>query len=351
MVGWFRDGDLRVAHQAIAPDHPLRGPQVNSKGLLASWSNVRKMTRSTRQSRTGQWGEDYVRAIVETGWGCIMQTIEGSRDRGIDATVFDMRNGHRTRFRFDLQIRTSEHYSRRPDGFAVTVSDEHRQMWSGSNLPVFLVCVDAGEGGETKAFWRMILSSDAQGGTIFVPRRNVFGPSSRGQVLTELRRTMVPLLRNLPPVAGRILGCPLHVGLRQAAKTWYRESLIPCKVESPDFGPVRFTWHGWRHITRRRRSRAKIFTSLLLLPSAASILRDARLPAGYRPLPTRQRGRFHYDRTLLFFERKVTFTNRSPALVRVTVKEFDKLPVNWRDRPPDAPERHREYTFYSIEEV
>jgi hypothetical protein len=279
--------------------------------------------------------------------------FEGTRDRGIDATVLDISNGYATPYRYDLQIRTSANYSRCADGFAVRIDPKHRKLWSNSNVPVFLVCIDTdtGKQSETKAFWRMIVKSDAKGGPIIVTRRNVFGPASRGQVLSELRRSLPPDNR---PIRGTILACPQETGPLEEAKTWYHEKVIKrkrkLKVQAPAFGQVDFSWHGWRHITRVRTSRAKIQTSLRLLPCAIPIVRNALLPVGYRPLDPITRGNFRLERTLLFFERKVTFTNRSPALVRVTVKQSDKLPVNWVERPPDARERSRKYTFYSIEE-
>ena len=306
------------------------------------------MTRTTEQGRTGQWGFDYVKSVVETGWGCILQEFHGARDVGMDATVLDMHNGRATPHRFDLQGRTSQHYARRPDGFTATISSTHRELWSNLNIPMFLVCVDAPPGDETKAFWRRITPADALGGSIFVPRRNVFGPSSRGQILAELRRA---LPKELPPVRGVILGCPLHVGLRPMARQWYRRYLIPSPVENPYFGPIRFTWQGWRHITRHRRSRARIHTSLLILPSVRAVLRDPMLPAGIRPLNPIRRGDFDYDRTLVVFERTVTFANRSPAVVRVVVKQADRLPLDWSRRPPDTRGRLRTYTFYSVEEL
>jgi hypothetical protein len=306
------------------------------------------MTRTTPQGRVGKWGFDYVKSVVETGWRCILQEFHGARDIGMDATVLDMHNDRATPHQFDLQVRTSEHYHRRPEGFAVTISPGHRDLWSQLNVPMFLVCVDAPPGAEPKAFWRRITSEDALGGTIFVSRRNLFGPTSRGQILAELRRS---LPKELPPVRGMVVGCPLHVGLRAVAKQWYRRYLITSPVDNRYFGPIRFTWQGWRHITRLRRSRARIHASLLILPSVRAVLRDPMLPAGIRPLGPIRRGDFDYVRTLLWFERIVTFANRSPASVRVVVKQADRLPVDWARQPPDARGRLREYTFYSVEEL
>jgi hypothetical protein len=257
-----------------------------------------------------------------------------------------MHDGRATPHRYDVQVRTSEHYAQSPEGFAVTISSEHRRLWSQVNIPMFLVCVDGPSGGETKAFWRRITGSDTSGGTIFVSRRNVFGPSSRGQILAELRRT---LPKELLPVKGTILGCPLHLGLRHAAKEWYRRYLIASAVENPYFGPIRFTWQGWRHITRRRRSRARIHASLLLLPSLRAVLQDPMLPVGMRPLDPIRRGAYNYAPMLLVFERRVTFVNRSPAAIRVVVKQVDRLPVDWARRPPDMTKRF--YNFYSVEEL
>ena len=307
------------------------------------------MTHTTSQGRTGQWGVDYVKSVVETGWLCIMQEFNGYRDIGMDATVLDMRNGCATAHRFDLQVRTSEHFSRQPDGFAVSISNEHRRLWSSSNVPMFLVCVDAPPKGETKAYWRRIAADDAAGGTIFVSRRNVFGPNSRGEVLSEVRRAAPP--KELPAVDGLVFGCPLNVGLRPAAREWYCTNLLGTHVENPYFGNIEFTWQGWRHITRQMHSRVRVQTSLLILPSVKKVLQDAISPVTTRRLQPIHRGAYDFDRLLLVFERSVKFTNRSPALIRVVVKQSDRLPQDWARRPPDSPDRFRSYAFYGVEEL
>jgi Domain of unknown function (DUF4365) len=306
------------------------------------------MTHTTPQGRLGQWGLDYVRSVVETGWGCIMQEFHGSRDVGMDATVLDVHNGCATRHRFDVQVRTSARFSQRPDGFAVTITKAHRQLWAELDLPVFLVCVDAPPKGETKAFWRRITPSDAEGGTIVVSRQNVFGPSSRGEILAEVRRA---LPKDLPAVKGTAFGCPLNVGLRTAAREWYASNLLGLPVENSYFGPIHFTWHGWRHITRQLHSRVRVQTSLLLLPSVKAVLANPMSPVATRRLQPIRRGSYDIDRLLLVFERGVTFSNRSPAFVRVVVKQADRLPLDWARRAPDSGERLRTYTFYSVEEL
>ena len=331
------------------PKPNLRKTPVSSNVRHLKFGDLATMTNTTARGRLGQWGLEYVKGIVETGWLCIMQEFQGFRDVGMDGTVLDMRNGCATAQRFDIQVRTSEHFTRRPDGFSISISKEHRLLWSSSNLPMILVCVDASPKGDTQAYWRRIIPDDAAGGTIFVSRKKVFGPNSRGEVLSEVRRAAPP--KELPAIDGLIFGCPLNVGLRPAAREWYRTNLVGRNVENPLFGKIEFTWQGWRHITRKVRPRVRIQSSLLILPSVRGILADPISPTHTRRLAPIRRGSYDIDRLLMIFERTVNFSNRSPAHIRVVVKQADRLPQDWARRPPDSPDRFRSYTFYSVEEL
>ncbi len=306
------------------------------------------MTQTTRQVRTGQWGADHVRRIIETGWGGIFQSIEGARDIGLDATVLDMHRGRATQYRFDLQIKTSARFSQSKPEFVVPVSEKHRRWWASLEFPVFLVCVDAPPRKPTQVYWRLITSADAHARTIMVSRQNVFGPSSRVDILSAYRRVRPS---PLSAATGRLLACPLNAPMRAVAKTWYRQNMLQRPVDNVGFGPVHFTWNGWRHITRRRRSRSRILSSLLLLPSVRPVLSMPMAPTGTRPLQSAVRGRFICDSRLVIFTRPVTFVNRADAMVRIIVKQIDTRPVDWASRPPDSGECSRTYAFHSVEEA
>jgi len=305
------------------------------------------VTRGTGRDLLCHRGVQYVRTVVEQGWGCRLQEFDAWNDRGIDAHVHDFRNGMPTPYTCYLQIRTQQAFDPGTE-FSPPISTKHRLYWANLRYAIFLVCVEAQPGEEPKAYWRLITAADASTGGIRVSRRNIFGPASRGHILAALRSTL-PIRQ--PPAKGTLLGCPLGEGLRDFARRWYQEHLMGSGIEMPYFGRIRFTWQGWRHITRRARTRSRIHSSLLLLPSVGAALQAPLLPTDARSLEPVVRSGCNCFRTLLAFERAVKFPNRSPAKVRVVVKQTDILPNGWQFHVTDAPGRTHELSFYSVEEL
>ena len=215
------------------------------------------MTRLTEKEELGAFGYDYVRTVIETGWRARLQKMEGLNDRGLDGTVIDFHRNTATGLRFDIQVKTSKTRFR-ADTFDAGLDKVHLDLYRRATRPVVVICVDANP--PVTAFWRLITSREGEG--IGMSRQEVFGPASRGEVIAAIQEAHPQTIELVP---GEVLEFPLQKGIREAAKRYYVEELMPTPEANAAFGPVHFTWKGWHHITRRHRSRAKIPASLMLL--------------------------------------------------------------------------------------
>lgn len=296
----------------------------------------------TESQKKGHLGEEYVKWVVEQGWGAIAQPFQGFSDRGYDFTVLDVRGRRMNSFQFNIQVKTRDFSTFPGSVFPAPVDKKHIELWRDSNVPVVLVCVDV-RSGQPVAYWEIIRpGEDVE--RIFINRRNIFGPGSRASVIGELRR----LLRKPdPPIDGELLRFPVQGSIRQVAKEYYRRELIGKPVMNPAFGRIEFTWKAWRHMTRRGRSMWKIRSSLLLLPCVRPVLSSVISPTSSRSLVI-QRGSRTLYRTFLVFRRVVKFRHRGPTWVEAVVEVRASMPSDWMTT---SDPRRVEYKLVSIWEL
>lgn len=301
----------------------------------------------TPRDERGRFGATYVRNVVETGWRCILQDFQGTNDRGFDGVILDIHRGRTTSTQFDIQIKTSTFDRDHPgDEFPAPVDTKHMTLWRDSNVPVVLVCVDIGP--PAKAYWRLI-SPTAKDGKILVSRRNKFDPTSRDEVMIAVKNAFP---KKVPAVKGETLNAPLVGSIRDVAKDFYRRELMTKSyTDNPVFGPVTFTWKGWRHMTKKDRRSKHIALSLMLLPCVQSVIGPGNFPSSWRPWPNVIRGNVLQYRTFLWFDRAFVFDDRAPAWIRVLIERRVFLPKDWSICPPDDPRRFTKYTFLNVYEL
>jgi hypothetical protein len=295
----------------------------------------------------GRFGATYVRNVVETGWRCILQDFQGTNDRGFDGIVIEVHRGRTTSVQFNIQIKTSTFDRDYPGNeFRAPVDAKHLVLWRDSNVPVVLVCVDIGP--SAKAYWRLI-SPIMKDDKILVNRRNMFDPTSRDEVMVAVKNAF---LKQVSAAKGEVLDIPLIGSIRDVAKEYYRRELMTkTYTDNPVFGPVSFTWKGWRHMTKKDRASKYIARSLTLLPCVRSVIGPGNFPSSWRPFPTITRGSLLQYRTLLWFNRVCTFDDRAPAWIQVLIERRVFLPIDWSTCPPDDPRRLTKYTFLGIQEL
>jgi hypothetical protein len=294
---------------------------------------------------TGDFGESYTRTVVETGWRCLY-IPHGNRDRcGIDATVIDVLNGRVQPLQFSVQVKTGKFRNIRDSHlFRAPVSSEDLAFWRELETPIILVCVDTNP--PTTAYWHLIRPDTKM--PLQLSKRKVFGPGSRDAVVGAIRKA---INRNKEiTLRGRTLSVRLNSGIRGAAKECYRR----LKSEShnhPTYGPITFTWKGWRHITRKKRLTRKIAQALLLLPTVPEILNSPIQPKDSRELEPVRRGKRIFSRTLLVFEPTITLKHRSDARVRLVIERDTVFPEDWATTDPSDRRRVQICRFYSLSEL
>jgi len=302
------------------------------------------MPKSTVSQRTGDFGENHVQTIVETGWGCLFISY-GGRDRAaIDGKVIDVVNGVVKPLEFNIQVKTGDFGNRHSNEFAAPVKLDHLEHWQQLNVPVVLVCVDTKP--PTKAYWRLIRPRDTL--PLSVSRRNLFGPGSRNVIVGAIRKALKQ--DSITPIQGRVLDVPLQSSVRIACKNYYKE--LKCRtIIHPTYGRINLTWKGWRHITRRKRSTRKIAVSLLLLPSLPEILRSSIQPVNSRELPSLRRSGHILSRTLLVFEAMLKLSHRGDARVRIIIERDILFSKDWATTDPKYNRRIQMCRFYSLSEL
>jgi hypothetical protein len=303
------------------------------------------MTRLTINDEKGRHGVAYVRNIIENGWRAIMQDFEGVNDRGLDATISDVHQGKLTALRFDVQIKTSNFSKYKGDSFPAPLDQSHLDLFRNSNMPVVLICVD--EGPPPRAYWKLVEPNGGQG-PIIMKKKQLFGPASRDAIVSAIRQFFP---KRIAPAQGDVPEIPPELCLRKFAKDYYYRNLMNRPIENRNLGPIEFTWKGWRHITRRLRSRWKIQSSFLLLPCLRPLFEGSVFPIHWRPLATIRRGDWEEFRTLLTHERVVVFRHRSPAWLRVVIEAKVVVPANLASCPPYDPRRRLSYKFLSLSEL
>ena len=300
----------------------------------------------SEREEKGEFGQDYVRSIIKSGWRGLVQPVEGVRDRGIDFVVLDVLRSSATGYQFNIQVKTSDYGLKyRGDSFPVKLERKHIELWRDSNVPVVLVCVDVGP--PPVAFWKLIRPGENVK-SIRMERGYVLHAASRDAVIAEILRAFP---KPVQPAMGEVLDFPLHSGIRDCAKNYYYQELMKRPQPHPLFGPIEFTWKGWRHLTRRSRSLWKILMSLQLLPSVRAVLDgggrlfDRRV---YKPV---RRGAFDHYKTLLVFNRVVEFAHRVPAWVQIAIEVRATIPVDFTMRVPYDPSRKLSYKFFGLTEL
>jgi hypothetical protein len=293
----------------------------------------------------GQFGENYVRQIVQSGWRSLVQDMQGINDRGIDFVVQDVHDGRLTSIQFAIQVKTSA-FTKKFAGryFPAPVEERHLAFWRDSTLPVVIVCVDVTQP-RTIAYWQLIEKDSSP--SIQMDKQRVFEGASRDAVIAALRRGIPP---RLPLVSATPLYPPLKEGFRPMAKAYYLSELLGRSVRNELFGPVEFTWKGWKHLTRQSRSGWRIQGSLTLLPAVRPLLQSGAQLWRWRSLPSISRGRLQLFRTLLVFSGTVILSHRAPAVVRIVVEAQATIPTDTA-QPVRPGERRVRYIFLSVWEM
>lgn len=103
---------------------------------------------------------------------------------------------------------------------------------------------------------------------------------------------------------------------------------------NPLVGPVRLSWHAWRHISSQSRRNQYVFQSFQLIPHLRWIIENPRTRPNYHRLKTVKRGQWRTETRNVDFDTRLVLKGRADAVVRCVLREVIQYPVDWL--APDA---------------
>jgi len=236
---------------------------------------------------------------------------------------------------------------------------DHRKRWSAFPGPAILINVIPPKvtGGDPVAYWTDLknpASFDLAGGVLFDLRHTVAGWEGKSALFNLCWRWAE--LRSLPHIAAptSVKWSTSHPNkiyagsksVHERSRTFYKDWMSFAGSNAQDFGGVKVTNRGWRHMTRIGRSKSRMLQSLLLLPCASKMLEPSSGLQSKRLTPSTTISLPNGDSRERFYEAvtaRVTFFDRQETIVRVVLE---------RDitKSPHGPVKD-ERKLYSIYEV
>lgn len=286
----------------------------------------------TNNENVGQSGERIARHLLQQALGSNVPAVHP--DRGLDSLLeFISPAPGRNRLYVGVQIKTGFSFvEERDHQWKIKIKRQKFERWKRAGVPVLFVWVHPTL--VNSAYWHLV-TRDTSRDYFFISKRRLVTPTTRYDLAMKLEEWEVPA-QSQP---AELLIPPLSSGLRPVAKLLYRDFQNQPPPTNPLLGPVRFSWHGWRHMTSQRRPGRDIFHSLQLLPVLRTAL-EAPLPHPVlRRIDCPTVGAWVFDTRLVTFRLHLEIKNRSEARIECTVRETIKYHRDWMSRPSAAVSR------------
>lgn len=295
----------------------------------------------------GEHGEQEARTRLERALLGTGVRFSGFSDVGIDVVLqFVAARPDRQPLYFGVQVKAGDSYAT-SDGSRwriKNVAEERLRQWRRSKLPVLFVWVRPQVPAE--CYWTLI-KKDTALERFSISKLATIAPSLRYDLTLESARDESAR----DEVPAETLRPPLGLGLRPFAKEYYRTVLRASQLVHPVLGPVSFTGHGWRHLTKPGRSQRYIYHSLQLLACLPVVVPCAGVFVGLRRLATIRRGAATTEVRLLVFRGPVAhFRTRPPAQIMTVYRERIIYPTKWTEDVAIHKRVRREVAFESIYE-
>jgi len=243
------------------------------------------------------------------------------------------------------QVKTGHFIKHGPRSRIQRIKKQHIESWAGSQFPVVVIAIEPGPVVTDR--YRFIRPRTAHDETLSCSKYDFISPSLRFVAEREIA------LRH-PPAQSPLLQIPTFPTVaiapaREQARIAYKQ-LRSTTFAIPGMGSVRFTQHGWKHITRRSsdKSRAKFLDSYQLLTHLHQF--DGRAPHRHEVLDRKlgsDRKWVHETNTLLLRYLSVFFGD-SHYEVFLRLIERISYPKKWAERTDLTACVSRDLFFESI---
>ena len=294
----------------------------------------------------GEIGEQVACAQLQNIFKGHATRFQGVADKGLDlAFIGKLPCRQKPLLHFVAQVKTGQsQVSRLKDVLKVKRPNAKRLLeWKSLEAPVLFLWVN-----DTNwtIYWSLI-NKDNRSGSIFLSYNSFLCPATPYDLIVKLNRQRTAEFS----IVGNELRPPSRITLKEYAMNYYVKNMLRKMVDNPIVGNVAFTWAGWRHMVRNRRTQAETSRSLTLLPFATNVLKDPTGIVGFRRLSHDVRGKLTTESRLISFESKnVEIKDRAPANLVVVVKERLVYSTNWHNNFTYHAKMIRDLTFYSIYE-
>ena len=241
-----------------------------------------------------------------------------------------------------VQVKTGESFGSFAKGRwrIDNIDREHVSLWRKSHQPVLLIWVRTTP--KTRVYWRW-LSPRSCLKTISISRQNLVCPAT----LYDIERMYLHCnTRQLDKLTFALPDKLDFVRDRKNAKQfWSSHKVVPCH----NLGIVNLTRHGWRHMTRRSKSKSRMHDSLRLLKILPKLLSREAHDVELKSASMQVLGQIvSAKRTLLLKFRNVHFQKEGDFTVCVRVRVSMTFPRRWKEIPDEEWELNHTTTVESI---
>ena len=284
------------------------------------------MVSITDNENLGRSGERIARHLLQQALDSNVPPV--TPDKGLDALLeFTSPGPGKHRLHLGVQIKTGFSFVEEQDKhWQIKVDRRDFLRWKASLIPVMFVWVHPTL--ENSAYWHLITSHTSRD-YFFIPKGRLITPSTRFDLAMKLERWEEPEGRQ----PCELLTPPLCSGLRPLAKELYRHILTQAPPVNPLLGPVRISWHGWRHISGQGRPARSIAQSLQLLPALRASLENPLPHPSLRRVKCPTIGKWVFDTRLVVFRSPLEIRHRADACIVCVIRETIRYRADWLSAP------------------
>lgn len=268
--------------------------------------------RITPDRQLGEFGEQEVRSRLERALLGASVRFSGFADEGIDLVLqFVSPAPDKQPIHFGVQVKTGNSFAESVGSHwkIKNVEGERFKQWTKSKLPILFVWVQPANPAQC---YRAVIRKNTSKNHFLISKKANITPSIRFDLALEYG------LSKPEPNAERfhLLRPPLSSGIRPFAKDFYRRELMSTQPVHPLIGTVKFSWRGWRHLTKQGRPLNYIHRSLQLLSLAPWAIENPDELIGMRRLSTDIRGAWTTEVRLIVFRcNGVEILSRPPQIL------------------------------------
>lgn len=273
--------------------------------------------------KLGSKGENIACFLLEQALDCCV--IPWKPDKGLDAPVqFVSTAPGNALLHFNVQIKTGSSFIE-DCGHQWRVKRLDRryvEQWRHAQTPVVFIWVHPRD--ENCAYWHLV-TQETSPKHFFISKARRISPATR----FELTMKLVKWEREERREPFGLLIPPLCAGIRDIAKQQYRRLMSEPQPVNPLLGPVRISWHGWRHMTSQNHRTGDIFRRLQLLPILRWAIENPAIRTGFRRVRTARLGRWVFETRIIPFRVSARVYGRPDANIEYALRETIRYPVDW----------------------